>query len=84
MAYNDQIRQRKNMAQGKGPMPDDDFGVKRPGVREHMERGRDGKHLADHERSASQPLHHGVAKLPAQANPDHGPHHVHKKGAGSY
>lgn len=82
MASDSGIRQHKQLAMGKDIGVDS---VARPGVRKNMEQDRSGKHLDDGSRAVSAPVHHGVAKMPAQANPDHGPHHVHtRKGAGEY
>lgn len=40
--------------------------------------GKHNKHLHDHQRGVGHPAHHTKGKMPAQLNPDHGPHH-HKR-----
>lgn len=46
----------------------------------HMDAGKSHESpLHDHERGAGHPAHHSKGKMPSQLNPDHGPHHMHKK-----
>lgn len=49
---------------GMGPHPDHTMGT--------GERGA----MPDHERAIGEPVHHTKGHHPAQAAPDHGPHHV--------
>lgn len=43
----------------------------------HMDRENGGNRLEDHERKARHPIENGRRHLANQANPDHGPHHLH-------
>lgn len=64
-------------------MKDCDFGCtdhadmvphhKHPDGSGHMD--KHAKHLHEHMRAAPHPQHHSSGKMPAQMNPDHGPHH---------
>lgn len=80
---NDGVRMQKEMAMG-GDMPSGDFGVEKLDSHckgSHPDHGTNvhNKHLGDHERGAVHPIHHTGGHMPAQANPDHGPHHHRKK-----
>ena len=45
----------------------------------HMDGNNPGTHLEDHERGARHPIENGRHHFASQANPDHGPHHMHPK-----
>lgn len=88
-ADSDGMNQHKDMAMGKAIEGQGagagDFGVKPSGdpMRrvQHMDDHQTGStadsaHLADHERGARHPISTGANRHPAQAQPDHGPHHM--------
>lgn len=90
-ADQDGISQHKDMAMGKSiegqGAGKGDFGVQsiHDGNHvEHMDRNASGGHLADHERAAPHPHSTGNNRHTAQAQPDHGPHHMHTGGGGHF
>lgn len=71
---NDMIRQHKRMAGiGDGGASGVPSLSSMSMSAEHPDDGTWHEPMGDHERSA--PIHHSKGKLPAQAHPDHGPHH---------
>ncbi|GBQ90328.1 hypothetical protein AA13595_2863 [Gluconacetobacter johannae DSM 13595] len=73
------IRQHKQMAE-TGRVPDEasDFGIPSlaqvNGGRESPDRARAGAVLDDGARGCAPPLSRGGGRMPASAEPDHGPH----------
>lgn len=82
---NMEMNQHKRMAEGESLEGEPSFGCETLHGKtvEHMDAhdGTDSAHLHDHERAAPQPVKHTEGKMAAQANADHGPHHMHKSGA---
>lgn len=78
MAYDMQIRQRKNMAMGNDKMPEQSFGCTDMQTCSVPHPDADGKgdHATakDGARAAGRPVMHTSGKMPAQAMPDHGAH----------
>lgn len=80
----DGIRQHKGMAMsGKVPGEAGDFGVEKfaemNGGMKHPDREMSHEMMGDGERGIGKHVARGRGKMPAQAHPDHGPHH-HKMG----
>ena len=89
----DGIRQHKAMAAGEGPSGN--FGVEpfhkvnggapmpdhQPAT--HEAYGPQSKLLHDHQRAIGRHVSRGPGMMPAQRNPDHGPHFHHDFGVGS-
>ncbi|ACI52216.1 conserved hypothetical protein [Gluconacetobacter diazotrophicus PA1 5] len=79
------IRQHKAMAEGKRIEGErESFGIRSlesvQGGHEHPDRDLDtGRILSDADRACGKHVSRGGGRLPASANPDHGPHH-HRKG----
>jgi len=78
MAYNEEIRQRKNMAMGGGIMPAKDFGCDSLAEVNGGRGGESVSHepLGDHERAGPPHISRGGGKMPATAHSDHGPHGI--------
>lgn len=71
------VRQHKAMATD-GAMASGDFGVKKfdcyDGMNMNSESMASRGAMGDGSRGADKPVRHTKGKMPAQANPDHGPH----------
>jgi hypothetical protein len=80
MAYDDKIRQHKNLALGDGTMKASDCGCDSlatvNGGSEHPDRNMSHTPMDDGARAGPPHISRGGGKMPATAHSDHGPHHI--------
>jgi hypothetical protein len=86
MALDEGIRQRKGMAMGKSAESGGNFGCESfgsaNGGHSHPDAGMSHATMPDSARPISGHVARGGGMMPAQAHPDHGPHH-HREEASS-
>lgn len=78
--YNEDIRQRKNMAMGNGTMSGGNHGCESlesaNGGHSHPDANISHAPMSDNERAGPPHVSRGGGKMPSTAHSDHGPHQI--------